>query len=73
VLFCLKIISNFVDENTSEVKGIEMVKNGRTYFIKSRKEVISAAGAINSPQLLMLSGVGPKKHLQQLGTDRNFT
>lgn len=50
-----------------------MVKNGRTYFIKSRKEVISAAGAINSPQLLMLSGVGPKKHLQQLGKDRNFT
>lgn len=55
------------DPLSKQVKGIEMIKKGQTYFIKVKKEVISSAGAINSPQLLMLSGVGPKKHLQQLG------
>lgn len=32
-----------------------------------RKEVVVSAGAINSPQLLMLSGIGPKEHLTKLG------
>ncbi|XP_050302409.1 glucose dehydrogenase [FAD, quinone]-like [Anthonomus grandis grandis] len=56
-----------IDPITKQTQGVEIVKNGRTYFIKVKKEVISSAGAINSPQLLMLSGIGPKKHLQQLG------
>jgi choline dehydrogenase-like flavoprotein len=34
---------------------------------RARKEVIVSAGAINSPQLLMLSGIGPKEDLQKLG------
>ncbi|KAL1502400.1 hypothetical protein ABEB36_007546 [Hypothenemus hampei] len=56
-----------IDPTTQRVEGIEMVKNGKTYFLRAKNEVISSAGAINSPQLLMLSGIGPKKHLQQLG------
>ncbi|CAG9770840.1 unnamed protein product [Ceutorhynchus assimilis] len=56
-----------IDPQTKQVQGVEMVKNGRTYFVKAKKEVISSAGAINSPQLLMLSGVGPKKHLSNIG------
>jgi len=35
--------------------------------IRAKREVIIAAGAFNSPQLLMLSGVGPKEHLQKFG------
>jgi len=56
-----------IDPNTKQTKAVEFVANGRTYTIGVNKEVILAAGAINSPQLLMLSGVGPKKHLTQVG------
>lgn len=34
--------------------------------MKARKEVIVAGGSINSPQLLLLSGIGPKKHLKDM-------
>lgn len=42
-------------------------QNGRTYKVNARKEVILTAGTINSPQLLLLSGIGPKRHLDTMG------
>ncbi|WP_246129085.1 GMC family oxidoreductase [Colwellia demingiae] len=51
-------------ENKNAI-GIEYVKRGKHYTIKANKEVIISSGAINSPQLLMLSGIGDKQHLQQ--------
>jgi choline dehydrogenase len=47
--------------------GVEYVKNGETRRVLTGREVIVAGGAVNSPQLMQLSGVGPGTHLQSLG------
>jgi choline dehydrogenase-like flavoprotein len=47
--------------------GIEFVKDGMVQRVHAAREVILAGGVINSPQLLMLSGIGPADHLRETG------
>src|SRR5450756_1597385 len=47
--------------------GAEFLKDGQTQQLKARREVILSGGAYGSPQLLMLSGIGPAAHLRQHG------
>ncbi len=47
--------------------GVEYIHDGEKCFIDADGEVILCAGAINSPQILMLSGVGDPAHLSQHG------
>ncbi|PPA04531.1 choline dehydrogenase, partial [Pseudomonas sp. MWU12-2312b] len=47
--------------------GVEYEHNGQICVAKARREVILSAGAVNSPQLLQLSGVGPGELLQRHG------
>jgi choline dehydrogenase len=49
--------------------GVEYERNGTTQRVIADREVLLAAGATNSPQLLMLSGIGPAAHLKALGID----
>jgi choline dehydrogenase len=49
--------------------GVKLMTDGAVKDIAAGKEVILAAGAINSPKLLMLSGVGEAKALRSLGVD----
>jgi len=47
--------------------GVRYLRRGAEELARAETEVILAAGAIGSPQLLMLSGVGPADHLRDLG------
>ncbi|CAH2013123.1 unnamed protein product [Acanthoscelides obtectus] len=56
-----------IEPGSNKAYGVEFVRNGKKYKAVARKEVIVSAGGFNSPQLLMLSGIGPKNHLQEVG------
>lgn len=62
-----RVTKIIIDEQSMEARGVEFTKDGKTYRIWARREVILSAGAFHSPQLLMLSGIGPKHHLESLG------
>ncbi|MFC3094947.1 choline dehydrogenase [Alteromonas sediminis] len=47
--------------------GVLARKQGKAMRLNARREVILSGGAINSPQLLMLSGIGPAAHLRDKG------
>ena len=49
--------------------GVHFTRAGSEHTVTARREVILCGGAINSPQLLMLSGIGPRAHLQEVGVE----
>lgn len=49
--------------------GVEYTKQGQTKTAKCKAEVLLCGGAINSPQVLMLSGIGDSTHLAEHGID----
>ncbi|PSJ61384.1 choline dehydrogenase [Pseudaminobacter soli (ex Li et al. 2025)] len=55
-----------VIENQRAV-GVEIEARGKIEVVKARREVIVAASSINSPKILMLSGIGPAQHLKAHG------
>lgn len=48
-------------------RGVEAAQRGQPITCRAEREVLLCGGAINSPQLLMLSGVGPADHLREHG------
>jgi choline dehydrogenase len=55
---------HFVD---SEAVGLACSTGGKNFTLTARKEIILSAGALQSPQLLMVSGIGPRVTLEKLG------
>ena len=61
--YCLQILFE-----GKRAVGVRFVRSGGfSHEVFANKEVIVSAGAINSPHLLMLSGVGPKDELERHG------
>lgn len=67
----LKIITRALAEKIvlekGKARGVRYFSNGASVEVRARREVILSAGAVGSPQLLMLSGIGPGDELQELG------
>ncbi|KAF5286207.1 hypothetical protein FQA39_LY16377 [Lamprigera yunnana] len=59
-------VAKILLDSDLRTKGVQVRINGKLIQLKTSKEVILSAGAINSPQILMNSGVGPRKHLEEL-------
>lgn len=53
----------------SRAVGVEIQKNGTRQFVRARREVVLCAGTVNSPQLLMLSGIGDAEQLRSHGIE----
>lgn len=49
------------------IEGVEFSYRNKLYTVRAKKEVIVSAGAVNTPQILLLSGVGPKNELTKVG------
>ncbi|CAB3246848.1 unnamed protein product [Arctia plantaginis] len=59
------LVTKIVVEDKKAV-GVEVkTKDGKTLHLNAKKEIIVSAGTFNTPKLLMLSGVGPAKHLKE--------
>ena len=50
-----------------QATGVEIEARGKLQIVRARREVVVAASTINSPKLLMLSGIGPAEHLRAHG------
>jgi choline dehydrogenase len=61
------LVTNLIIDSKSRVEGVNFVIGETNVKVFAKKEVILSSGAINTPQLLMLSGIGPKDHLKALG------
>lgn len=71
-LFVLKdtTVTKVLFDQHKKAEGVEVVtKDGKTMKFRALKEIIVSAGVVNSAKLLMLSGVGPKKHLKSKGIE----
>ncbi|KAL6722058.1 hypothetical protein ACLMJK_001163 [Lecanora helva] len=61
------IASKVTFDSNGVARGVQVETAGKQYLIKAKKEVILSAGAFQSPQLLMVSGIGPSNILQKHG------
>ena len=59
------VASRLILDETNSAKGINVERFGEVLQYFASREVILSAGAIGTPQLLMLSGIGPRKELKK--------
>ena len=62
----IKLLHDPNDIKHKRVIGVELERFGQKMHLKARKEVILSAGSVGSPQILLLSGIGPKNHINDM-------
>ena len=62
------LVTNVIIEG-GHATGVRYLHHGEPQTARANAEVILSGGAVNSPQLLMLSGIGPAEHLIEMGID----
>lgn len=60
-------VTKIIIDDSNKATGVLFARDGKFYRAMVEKEVILSAGSYNTPQILMLSGIGPREHLQSLG------
>jgi choline dehydrogenase len=69
----LRVITHALAERVlfagKRATGVAFSVNGVSQIVRASREVVLCGGAINSPQLLMLSGIGPGEHLTEMGIE----
>ncbi|XP_056642997.1 glucose dehydrogenase [FAD, quinone]-like [Diorhabda sublineata] len=66
VLLGAQALQILISPHTKEAYGVKFLQEGHLLVGKATKEIILAAGSVNTPQLLLLSGIGPKEQLEAL-------
>jgi choline dehydrogenase-like flavoprotein len=64
---CNKLFSQIHLDRRKHAYGVTFIRHGMQKFVRAHKEIVVSAGAVDSPKLLMLSGIGIKSHLHQVG------
>jgi choline dehydrogenase len=67
IMLNTRVSKVLIDPVSRIAYGVEYIRKKRRHKIIARREVILSAGSFHSPQLLMLSGIGPKEDLQRIG------
>lgn len=68
ILLNTTVTKVLINNDTKTAIGVEVMESdGFSRKILTKKEVIVSGGAVNSPQILLLSGVGPKEELDKVG------
>ncbi len=62
-------LASRIELSGERASGVTFRQGGSEHTVHARREVILSGGAINSPQLLMLSGIGPATHLREVGVE----
>lgn len=58
-----------LETNGTTVTGVTFTKDGETLTVSAGERVVLSAGAINTPKILMTSGIGPADHLSEVGVE----
>ncbi|MGH3155732.1 MAG: GMC family oxidoreductase, partial [Streptosporangiaceae bacterium] len=58
-----------IETEDGRARVVHYLRGGADHSARADREILLAGGAINSPQLLMLSGIGPADHLREMGID----